>query len=294
LPDGDYATILGQKKNFVAIGAVGPDYPYMSELEGNLFEIHSWADRMHYENTLEFVKNGLSALLTMPKGDENFKICLSWLCGYISHLLTDAIIHPVINSIVRGTYIFTSHDHRICEMLQDTYIFYTIKKGIDLSNAHYLNLLKNCSDAADTDRIHPSIRVFWPDILKKAHPGAKNYFDKIDPDKWHNKYLKMLGIASNPIPVFRHIGEETNLVYKKFAEILPDEKKKYISEIKLPKKKVLGNFKEHAFDKAVKKVIEVWQELFADIEAKNSSDCARYLRDWNLDTGLDEDDLFFW
>jgi hypothetical protein len=54
LPDGGYATILGEKKNFVRIGAVGPDYPYLSEIEGKWFKIHSWADRMHYEKSLEW------------------------------------------------------------------------------------------------------------------------------------------------------------------------------------------------------------------------------------------------
>jgi len=293
LPAGDYSTILGQKKNFVAIGAVGPDYPYLSELKGNLLKIHSWADRMHYENTLEFVKNGLSELLSMNREDENFKICLAWLCGYVSHLLADSITHPVVNAIVGGAYIFTSSDHRICEMTQDTYIFYKIKE-VDISNGAYVELLDGCSDSGNKDRIHPAIKNFWPGILKKTHPGAIAHFDKIDPDRWHKAYRATLSLASTPIPIFRHIGEALNLVYKKFDEIQPDEEKRYISEIKLPKRKTAGNFREHAFDKTVEKVAEIWQELFADIEANDSSNCATYLGNWNLDTGLDEDELHFW
>lgn len=293
LPDGDYSTILGQKKNFVAIGAVGPDYPYLSELAGNLLKIHSWADRMHYENTLEFVKNGLSELLTMNRADENFKICLAWLCGYISHLLTDTIIHPVVNAIVGGPYIFTSRDHRICEMTQDTYIFYKIK-GVELSNAEYVRLFEGCSDSGDKNLIHAAIRNFWPGILKETHPGATAHFDKIDPDAWHKAYLAKLSMASDPIPIFRHVGEQLNLVYKKYNEIKPNEEKRYISDIKLPKGTTKGNFRDHAFDKTVKKVVEIWQKLFADIGANDSSNCATYLRNWNLDTGLDEDELHFW
>ena len=293
LPDNEYSTILGQKKNFVSIGAVGPDYPYLSELAGNLLKIHSWADRMHYENTQEFVKNGISGLLAMNRGAENFKICLAWLCGYVSHLLADSIIHPIVNAIVGGAYIFTSSDHRICEMIQDTNIFYKIK-GVDLSNAAYVQLFASCSDSTDRDRIHPAIRDFWLAILKMTHPGGTAHFDKIDPDKWHRAYLAMLNTASNPIPIFRHIGEALNLVYKNFDEIKPDEEKRFISEIKLPKTNKTGNFKEHAFDKAAKKVAEVWQKLFADIEANDFSNCTTYLGNWNLDTGLDENQLVFW
>jgi len=295
LSEGDFSTILEEKINFVRIGAVGPDYPYMSELAASLLKIHSWADRMHYENTLEFVKNGLLALFALDKSEEAFKICLSWFCGYVSHLVTDAIVHPVVNANVGGTYIFTAHNHRICEMTQDTWIFFEIKNGVDLSNAEYIKLLKECSDPANKNHIHQAIRNFWPGVLKVTHPGGSDHFDKLNPDKWHEAYLSKLGAASDPIPVFRHIGEEEHLVYRTRSEIKDSpEEKNYVSEIKLPNRKTLGNFKEHAFDKAVAKVVEVWQELFADIHENDASHCAKYLGNWNLDTGLDEDDIIFW
>jgi len=294
LPDGDFSIILGEKKNFVRIGAVGPDYPYLSELEGKWFKIHSWADRMHYENSLEFVKNGLLGLQSVNYDSEKFKICMSWLCGYVSHLLTDAIIHPVVNANVGGTYIFTAHDHIICEMTQDAKIFHEIK-GIDLSNAEYVRVLTDCSDPADSNRIHEAIRDFWPGILKATHPGAEKYFDKIDPDKWHRAYLSKLGMASDPIPLFRHVCEEESLAYKTNDELKgTEEEGKYFFEIKLPKRKAPGKFREDAFNKAVDKVVEVWQEIFVDIKDKDISHCSNYLGNWNLDTGLDEDAIYFW
>jgi hypothetical protein len=294
LPDGGYATILGEKKNFVRIGAVGPDYPYLSEIEGKWFKIHSWADRMHYEKSLEFVKNGLAELLTIDRKEEKFNICLSWLCGYVSHLLTDSIIHPVVNVNVGGTYIFTAHDHIICEMTQDAKIFYEIK-GIDLSNAEYVKILADCSDPVDNERIHEAIRHFWPSILKATHRKAEKYFDKIDPDKWHNAYLSKLSIASNPIPLFRHVGEEASLVYKTNSELKNTaEEQKYYYDVKLPRRKASGTFKEDAFDKAVHKVVDVWQEMFADVEDNDILHCSNYLGNWNLDTGLDEDAIYFW
>jgi len=54
-----YFPIILGNSHFVTLGAVGPDYPYLSELANNLLKLHSWADRMHYENTGEFVKYGI-------------------------------------------------------------------------------------------------------------------------------------------------------------------------------------------------------------------------------------------
>jgi hypothetical protein len=293
LQDNDYAIILGEKRNFVRIGAVAPDYPYLSELQGKWLKIHSWADRMHYENSLEFVKNGLSELLS-EKDPEKFKVLFAWLCGYVSHLIADTIIHPVVNVNVGGTYIFTSHDHVICEMTQDAKLFFEIK-GVDLSNAEYVKLLSACSDPADNSRIHQTIREYWPKILTKTHPNAGAYFDKIDPDKWHAAYLSKLGMAAKPVPIFRHVGEDINIVYKTEIELRnSDLERKYYLSVKLPKSQEVGTFKDRVFNKTVEKVVEVWQKIFSDVSAKQTSNCQNYLCDWNLDTGLDENEIHFW
>jgi hypothetical protein len=99
-----FSTILGLN-HFVCLGAVGPDYPYLTELLANYLKIHSWADRMHYENSGDFVRNGIKNLLAL-EGDA-FNTCLAWLCGFATHLVTDSVIHPVVQAIV-GPYIFKS------------------------------------------------------------------------------------------------------------------------------------------------------------------------------------------
>ncbi len=293
LPDGKYATIVNEKINFVRIGSVGPDYPYLSELIGKFLKIHSWADRMHYEHTEDFVKNGVTKLLKPDLESDQFKIRFAWLCGYISHLLTDSIIHPVVNANVGGTYVFTVHDHVQCEMTQDAKIFYQTK-GVDLSNAAYIQLLKDCSDPDDENRIHPDIRDFWRSILEETHPGGAAHFDKILPDDWHKAYISRLDEAAQPIPIFRHVGEQLELAYKTNKELNGSpEEKKYFLEIKLPDGSN-GNFTEHAFNKTVGKLVEIWQKLFNDVENKNSTNCTTYINNWNLDTGLNEDAIVFW
>jgi len=295
LPDKHsyFPTILGNN-HFITLGAAGPDYPYLSELKNNLLKLHSWADRMHYENTGEFVKCGIVNLSKLKK--EDFEICLSWLCGYVTHLLADSIIHPVVNAIV-GPYLFNSGEHRHCEMIQDSYIFRKIKK-VELRYAApdddgYIGFIKMCSDRKNEDIINPAIKDFWSRTLQMSHPKATDKFDKIVPDSWHENFLSKISLAADPIPVFRHIGVEENLVYKKRDEINEEERKKFIEDIKLPGNKS-GRFKEDGFDKAVNKVTEVWQKLFIDIEKENSENCLSYIKNWNLDTGVDEDEVYFW
>ncbi len=105
--------------------------------------------------------------------------------------------------------------------------------------------------------------------------------------------MSIISNVSDPIPIFRHIGEEKNLVYKKVSEIDDEERKRFIEEVNLPGNKI-GKFKEDVFDKAVEKVIEVWQKLFVDIEQTNPDNCTSYIKNWNLDTGVDEDGIYFW
>jgi hypothetical protein len=268
-----YFSIIKEKNHFVLLGAVGPDYPYLSELKGNLLKVHSWADRMHYENTGHFVEFAIRNLIKL--NDNEFEICLSWLCGYVTHLIADSVIHPVVNSIV-GPYLFNSGEHRHCEMTQDSYVFKEIKK-VEIEYAEFLGIINLCSMPDNKGKLPPALKDMWTETLKMSHPGGKEKFDTIDPNKWHEKFVSIVENISDPIPIFRHIGEEGNLVYKKEKDITPEEEKKFIDEVVLPNGRT-GKFKELIFDKTVGEVIKVWQKLFADIETKTPDNCLAYIK----------------
>jgi hypothetical protein len=59
------------------------------------------------------------------------------------------------------------------------------------------------------------------------------------------------------MPVFRHFEEEAALVYKKTDEITPDERRRFIDQVRFPGKKT-GVFKPNAFDEAVSAVVDTW------------------------------------
>ena len=289
----NYFSIILKKNHFVNLGAVGPDYPYLSEILKNpLKKHHSWADRMHYENTGEVVKLGATELTTLPAIE--FEVCLAWLCGYVSHIIADVTIHPVVNAIV-GPYVFNSDEHRHCEMTQDSYIFHHITNN-ELDYAGYTNLVTLCSDPTNKNRINPTIGKFWKELLIASHPGANKHFDQINPDDWHECFISRITEAATgglPIPFFRHWQEDKSIAYKKTEDISTDERQRFIEKIKLPNGKI-GEFKTDAFDKAVDNVINVWQELFKDIGNKTTGNCSKYIKNWNLDTGVDENQIYFW
>lgn len=289
-----YFSMVLDKNHFVNLGAVGPDYPYLSELEKNYLKMHSWADRMHYENTGEVVKQGAIMLANDPNhSGGDFEICLAWLCGYASHLIADVTIHPVVNATV-GPYVFNKGEHIHCEVIQDSYIFHEIK-GTELNYAEYVGLIEFCS-GEDKNHINRAIGKFWEELLMTSHPGGKDYFGKIDPDDWHKHFVSTVSRCTTggvPIPFSRHWQEDKSIAYKRTKDISVAEREKFIEKVKLPNGKT-GDFKTDAFNKAVDNVIGVWKQLFDDIKNKTPGNCSKYIKNWNLDTGVDEDQIYFW
>ncbi len=294
-----YTGKLGVYNHFAVMGAAGPDYPYLTDIlrYGVLHIGHNWANRMHYENTTLFAKKGAARLSVMDKRNDDFFKCLAWFCGYVSHIIADSYLHPVVNSAVGGTYIFTQTNHRICEMIQDVYIFHKITQT-EITEANpregtfgYLKILEECSDPNDTRRVHPAVREFWTELLKEVHPYAKEFFKDIDPDRWHKNYLSRADFVADPGPIFRHVLNLGDFAYKRTAEITPEERTKYLDTVPLPDGK--SSHYDKVFDSAVDKVAGVWKQLFVSIE-NGSDDIGEYIKDWNLDTGVDESKIFFW
>lgn len=296
----EYAQKIGEKNNFTIMGAAGPDYPYLTDIltTAILPVSHTWANRMHYESTLLFIKEGVKSLSIMDKSGDPFAIRLSWFCGFVSHVMADSYVHPVVNSILGGSYIFTHEDHGQCELIQDIYIFKKLTdEEIVSSNPRdgklgYLKILEECSDPNDENKVHPEISVFWKELLEAAHPNAKEYFASINPDIWHHNYKGKVNFVADPGAIFRHVIGLTGRAYKKSSEIKDDEKQKYIEKMKLPSGKTLSY--DNIFKETVNLIVDTWTMIFEDIEKRNPDGVSKYIRDWNLDTGVDESKVDLW
>lgn len=292
-----YAGRIATFNQFAMMGAASPDYPYLTDVISGMLGGHNWANRMHYENTSYLVQAGAKKLSQRNKDNRDFFCCLSWLCGYVSHVIADSYLHPVVNSVVGGIYMFTHTDHRTCEMIWDVYIFNKeTKDAIRYANPRsgfgYLNILKDCSDPNDSKRLYPAVSQLWIELLKEAHPNAKDNFDTILPDRWHENYVSRVDFSANPQPIFRHVWGIKDFVYRLTSDITPDEKEKYINRVLLPDKRVVHL--DVAFNETMQKIAVVWEELFKYVEKPETHDLTKMLRDWNLDTGVDEDRIYFW
>lgn len=296
-----YAQKIGENNHFVVLGSASPDYPYLTNIitTGIIPISHSWSNRMHYENTDLFIKEGLRQLISIDKGKKSYAIRLSWLCGYLSHVIADSFLHPVVNAIVGGQYIFTHAEHARCELIQDIYIFKKIT-GEDIVNSNartgsfgFLKILDQCSDNKDGNRIHPEIRDYWKKLLIASHPNAKKYFNEIDPDTWHSNYKSRVDFVANAEAIFRHLIEKTGRAYVEESNITANERNQYITKINLPDGST-SNY-DDIFNKTADLIVNTWRQLFKSVESNTSDDIAiKYVKDWNLDTGVDESTIDFW
>jgi hypothetical protein len=273
--------LLNKHAAFLFLGSVSPDIPYLSFKTGTV----KWADVMHYEKTNSVAQSGqdlLRSLWTSKKSVDEAK--LVWLLGYISHLVTDATIHPIVQAIV-GPYASNPEEHRLCEMTQDSLLYY-FKKQNDIKYADFSAMIAFCKKSEFFDEV----MGFWKGLL------LANYADKNEephPELWFLTYSQAIDLAEGDgaiFPLFRHIGLGQiagNYSYHTHDDIeqnTPQYKEKYFDKIKLPTGGI-GFFPDDGYKKAVTNVLAAWNGFFRELGATdNISDL---VRNWDLDTGVD-------
>lgn len=265
-------------------GAVGPDYPYLHHLS-NHDESDSWADLMHYEKTGDVVRAGAEWLIeyTGERDSDDFQRAAAWLAGYLSHVVLDASIHPVVRAIV-GEYELNAKAHRVCEMYMDSYLFKETY-GYELANDEWVDYLRHTTDESG-DGMDRSIKEIWSYMLKKTYPDA---YAKNTPDfdGWHNGYIRAVDIADNSLILFRHVATENGLLYADSTGIPPAEKVTYIEKVKTPVNNRFGVSFMHYKDVisfGVDNIIRYWKHLNAAIDGRGDVSLPE-LPNWNLDKG---------
>lgn len=105
---------------YCEMGSVSPDYPYLAI---SLFKKHGvWADYMHLdEKTKILITSGIDTIKNIENQPDKEK-SFAWLCGLVSHIVADVVLHPVVELKV-GPYHGNEKEHRICEVHQDSYIY---------------------------------------------------------------------------------------------------------------------------------------------------------------------------
>lgn len=278
------SAILAILKNFkyCELGCVSPDYPYLCVGDS---DASKWADLMHYENTGNMIHKGIEFIRDMLNGNEQQK-ALSWLFGYVAHVVTDVTIHPVVQLKV-GDYAENKAAHRRCEMNQDAYIFQRLNLGVIGVSEHLDSGIKMCSDKSDSTKIDPTILSVWKYMLSNSHSDE---FTKNPPDidKWHEKFGDIVdnyGEEGNHLfPIARHVAVDAGLTYPN-----PDEiDQQYIENLESPEgQKTYDEIFEHA----IHNVRRMWNVVAQGVFSKNES-YQTVIANWNLDTGKDMNDQF--
>ncbi|HAS23842.1 zinc dependent phospholipase C family protein [Idiomarina loihiensis] len=267
--------VLSQNIKFTELGCVSPDYPYL--VVGDSSQ-NKWADLMHYERTGELIKS-LAKRCKEMSGKPQEKV-FAWLCGYVSHVIADITVHPVVEMKV-GEYEHNKRDHRICEMNQDTYIWQRLKLGqIGLADRVKLNI-GDCIDADGS--IDSDIQNLWKVALLDVH---SRYGIEVPPqiNDWHNGFQTVVdNVEEGYRRLFkwaRHIsaGLGAGLHYPTPEELDTT----YIEDLDTPNGKM---HYDDVFDLAVTNIQQYAGYLGQYVFADGSLD---KFKNWNLDNGKDE------
>jgi len=225
----------------------------------------------------------------------------AWLLGFVSHIIADVTIHPVVNIRV-GKYEMNKEDHRRCEMNQDVWIYKEIT-GLDLHVSDNMKgEIRSCGTAID---LNDDVEELWKKCLEKTFFPRQVQDDQID--KWHAFFIKMVDLAEvgRKIPVFgRHMASGA-LAYPANNEL----DQSFFAKVEVPVSSSVKNMadpespdfgqpqdrgKPSSFAAIFKKtrghILEAWTVLSDDLFGNDTNLGVHHMTvfdDWSLDTGVD-------
>ena len=261
---------------YVYMGAVSPDYPYLG-LE------KSWADRMHYESTGDIIIAGVNALRSIDNKDPfgSFGHCLSWMLGYTAHVVGDVTIHPVVMELV-GPYAGNETAHRLCEIDQDAYVFLRMNIG-EIAQAEIIKTgIKKCTNA-------DAILNFWDKLLKDTYSQSYQE-DQPQIHLWNSLYCEAIDnfAEENKFLVLSVLARKMGYAYP----VSSDVKSKHIRALTLPNNHGIADY-DVVFDKAVSNVAQMWKVVIDGVYGFDDQ-YLKVIRNWDLDTGKYQDQFEYW
>lgn len=274
--DPEIKNALVQNLELIELGAVSPDYPYLSLKFRARSNQTEWADLMHLGKTkliIEALIRNVAAL-----NDEEKLFIFPWLAGYVSHVIGDITIHPVVELKV-GPYHGNEQAHRVCEMNQDTYIWF---ERTGLGETGYCERISTNLTKHDVNgKFNPLIHQVWIASLQEVYPEE---FNQMQPDveSWHDGFKAITGTAEDSHKLFewaRHIAVNLGSAYPLREEV----DTQYLSQLETPAG--LKDYDE-IFDIAVANVRKYWVHLANAVF--NNGDTSMF-KHWNLDNGIDLD-----
>tara|TARA_R110002020_G_scaffold360574_5_gene573360 strand:- start:1283 stop:2209 length:927 start_codon:yes stop_codon:yes gene_type:complete len=261
---------------YAELGCVSPDYPYLVIGDS---QQNYWADLMHKVGSGDIVKL-MATYCKQLSGNHQMKF-FAWLSGYLSHVIADVTIHPVVKLKV-GEYESNKADHRTCEMNQDAYIWQRLNIGtIGYSDRVRLNIGR-CVD--ENGKFDPEISELWVSCLRDRH---REYAEEVNPNigDWHNGFQKVVDNAEEGYRRLfkwaRHVSASLGLgvMYPNINEL----RMEYIENLETPRGKM---HYDEIFDFAVDNIKKYISDLAAYVFTNEGA--LESIKNWDLDDGEDE------
>lgn len=221
LPDGKLKKILQSSRDFLQVGAVGPDLPYASIADDDLFfsTESDLADKFHYIKTNELIIKAFHQIKSDSKtySRREKRFLFSFFLGYASHIIADGIIHPFVRDKV-GDYEDNKTEHRILEMQLDVLLFHHLTKRTN--NPIELNYSEIHQELLNFKSNHyPEAKIvfkLFSDLIKDVY-GVKYKSSKIK--SWIQGLYKMFAIAEGSHPNIYKIFFES-FIFSNYEQLL--------------------------------------------------------------------------
>ncbi|MCK9210697.1 MAG: zinc dependent phospholipase C family protein [Ignavibacteriaceae bacterium] len=234
LPEGKLKKLLQSGRDFLQVGAVGPDLPYASIADDDLFfkTQSELADKFHYEKTNELILRAFQEIKTnsISLTAREKRFMFSFFLGFASHIVADGIIHPFVRDKV-GNYKENQTAHRVLEMQLDVLLL------------HHLTLTSNNPINLNNSKIYGELinfdNNFYPEVGKVLQLFSKLiaevYQQNYEPaliNGWVNGLHRMFGVAEGEHPkIYKIVGfindflfSDYNDLREKYKDILVLEK----------------------------------------------------------------------
>jgi hypothetical protein len=148
--DDEFNALLQTHKNYMDLGALGPDLPYYESMvragynllldrSDKPMGVDQWSYQLHSKDPNVFPLKMIEitwreADPDVEEWDPDDQRKFAFICGFLSHMAADQIIHPLVNRIAGPYYKAGDHReiHRECEVYQDVIMFGRLNGGADL------------------------------------------------------------------------------------------------------------------------------------------------------------------
>lgn len=263
--------------NIVLVGTVGPDLPYADPTSSFADTVHAGFATMMVRKSAEILQKSFNPY------DQEWERTYAWLLGFASHVIMDAVVHPVVAQI-SGPYSDPENrrTHARCELCQDVFLCKEINNGLEVYRSEFSDDLRSANSAGQMKPVFHH----WDELLRSTYP---------DPPQLGTAALYALLCAGFDTLeggnvfniVFRHSGIAVleKLAYPPSDEFSRAEVRRYYEKVLLPNGG-RGRYRESVFEKAVQEVSRTWDIIYDWIFNSGERGVRLDFPDWNLDTGF--------